>query len=134
MNAIEPAKTQWASPVILAPNKDGTLRFCVDYRKLNVGTTSDSYPSPRMDECIESLGDAQAFSFVDEKSANRQIEVDRSDREKTAFTSQHGLQKFTCIPFSVKKAPTTSQRHTEFIPSSVKYQFALVYLDYIVTF
>jgi hypothetical protein len=55
---IEPATSEWASPVILVPKPDGSLRFCIDYRKLNAITVRDTYPLPRMDECIDYLGDA----------------------------------------------------------------------------
>ena len=54
---IEPTSAEWASPVVFVPKKDGTMRFRVDYRKLNAVTVRDSYPLPRMDECIDSLGD-----------------------------------------------------------------------------
>ena len=62
---IEPASAEWASPVFFIPKKDGTLRFCVDCRRLNSLTRRDSYPIPRMDECIDSLGDATIFSTLD---------------------------------------------------------------------
>ena len=63
---IEPAaRSAWASPVVLAPKKDGTLRFCVDYRRLNAMSVRDSYPLPRMDECIDSLGEANVFTTLD---------------------------------------------------------------------
>ena len=51
----EPSNSEWANPVVLAPKPDGTLAFCVDYRKLNELNIRDSYPIPRMDECIDSL-------------------------------------------------------------------------------
>ena len=62
-DVIEAAAEEWASPVVLVPKPDGTLRFCVDYRKLNALTPRDTYPLPRMDECIDSLGDATIFTL-----------------------------------------------------------------------
>ena len=88
---IEPSKSAWASPVVLAPKKDGTLRFCVDYRKLNAVTIRDSYPIPRMDECIDSLGEATIFTTLDCNSCYWQIPVAEADKEKTAFVSHTGL-------------------------------------------
>ena len=61
IDVIEPATSEWAAPVVFAPKKDGLLRFCVDYRRLNAVTVRDSYPIPWMHECIDSLGDAQVF-------------------------------------------------------------------------
>ena len=55
---IEPAQSEWSSPIVLAPKHDGTLRFCVDYRRLNNATIPDTYPLPLMDDCIDSLGEA----------------------------------------------------------------------------
>jgi len=65
MDVIEPASGEWASPVVMVPKPDGSVRFCIDYRKLNLMTIKDSYPIPRMDECIDSLGDARVFSTLD---------------------------------------------------------------------
>ena len=64
-DVIKPTSSEWGFPVVLVPMKDGTLRFCVDYRLLNVVTKKDSYPVPRMDECIDSLGEATIFSTLD---------------------------------------------------------------------
>jgi len=65
MEVIEPASGEWASPVVMVPNLDGSVRFCIDYRKLNLMTIKDAYPIPRVDECIDSLRDARVFSTLD---------------------------------------------------------------------
>jgi hypothetical protein len=62
---IEPASSEWASPVVLVPKPNGSLRFSVDYRRFSPLKIRDSYPLPRMDECIDSLGDACVFTTMD---------------------------------------------------------------------
>jgi Reverse transcriptase (RNA-dependent DNA polymerase) len=102
---IEPSTSEWASPVVLVPKPDGSMRFCIDYRRLNAITVRDSYPLPRMDECIDSLGDARVFSTLDCNSGYWQIPVNPGDREKTTFTSHEGLYKFLRMPFGLRNAP-----------------------------
>ena len=88
---IEPANTDWASTVVLVPKTDGSLRFCIDYRRLNAMTVRDAYPIPRMDEFIDSLGDAVIFSTLEFNSDYWQIPMSDEDRDKTAFVSHWGL-------------------------------------------
>ena len=83
---IEPANSEWASPVVLVTKPDGSVRFRVDYRKLNSLTVKDTYPLPRMDECIDSMGEAQFFTALDANSGYWQIPVAKEDRDKTTFT------------------------------------------------
>jgi hypothetical protein len=96
---IEPATSEWASPVVLVLKPDGFMRFCIDYRRLNTVTVRDSYPLPRMDECIDSLGDARVFSTLDCNSGYWQIPVSPQYKEKTTFTSHEGLFQF-CVCLS----------------------------------
>ena len=80
---IEPVISEWDSPNVLVAKPDGSTRFCVDYRKLNAITVRDSYPLPRMDECIDSLGDATIFATLYCNSGYWQMPVRPEDREKT---------------------------------------------------
>lgn len=79
-NLMEPAQTEWASPVYFVREMDGTLRFCVDYWKSNTVTVSSSYRFPRMDECIKSLGSAQLLSTMESNSGYWQIGDNKRDR------------------------------------------------------
>lgn len=92
---------------IFAPKKDGSLHFSIDYRRLNALMIPDSYPIPRMDECIDSLRSAKIFSTLDANSGYWKIEIDPRDRDKTTFTSHHGLYRFVRMPLGLKNAPET---------------------------
>jgi len=131
---IEPAISEWASPVVLVPKPDGKMRFCVDYRKLNAITVRDTYPLPRMDECIDSLGDATLFSTLDCNSGYWQIPVSPEDIEKTTFTCHEGLFWFLRMPFGLRNAPATFQRTMDILLSGLKWKTCLVYLDDIIIF
>lgn len=65
MGVIEPSSGEWPSLIVLVPKSDGTMRFCIDYRKLNERTVRDSYPLTRMDDCLDSLGEAQNVSTTE---------------------------------------------------------------------
>jgi len=65
LEVIEPSQSQWARPVVFIPKPYGSPRLCIDYRQLNERTVRGSYPLPRMDDCLYSLGDAQFFSTLD---------------------------------------------------------------------
>ena len=131
---IEPANTEWASPVVLEPKPDGSIRFCIDYRRLNAMNVIDAYPIPIMDECIDSLGDAVIFSTLDCNSGYWKIPMSDEDRDKTAFVSHCGLFRWLRMPFGLKNAPGTFQRAADVILAGVKWQFALVYLDDIIIY
>ena len=128
---IETANTDWASPVVLVPKPDGSLRFFTDYRRLNAMTIRYAYPISRMEEFIDSLGDAVIFSTLDCNSGYFQIPMDYEDRNKTGFVSHCGLFRWLRMPFGLKKDPANFQRSADLILVAFKWRFALVYLVYI---
>eukprot|EP00173_Palmaria_palmata_P000458 Plantae.Rhodophyta-Palmaria_palmata.ctg1209.p1 GENE.Plantae.Rhodophyta-Palmaria_palmata.ctg1209~~Plantae.Rhodophyta-Palmaria_palmata.ctg1209.p1 ORF type:complete len:666 (+),score=133.55 Plantae.Rhodophyta-Palmaria_palmata.ctg1209:1587-3584(+) len=134
LDVIEPSQAEWASPVVLVPKSDGSTRFCIDYRRLNSLTKRDSYPLPRMDEFIDSLGDASFFTTLDANSGYWQVLMDEASRDKTSFTCHAGFYRFKRLPFGLINAPATFQRALDLILSGVRYEFALVYLDDIIIF
>ena len=87
---IQPSASAWASPIVLVPKRDGSLRFCVDYRKVNSITKKDVYPLPRIDDILDTLSEARYFSTLDLASGFWQIEMDPATREKTAFITHCG--------------------------------------------
>jgi Reverse transcriptase (RNA-dependent DNA polymerase) len=129
LKVVEPASGPWASPVVLIPKPDGSVRFCVDYRRLNSVTSKDSYALPRIDDSIDSLGGAQYFTTLDANSGYWQIVVSPEDQDKTTFTTHRGLYRFKRLPFGLVSAPATFQRAIDVILSSVRFQCALTYLD-----
>ena len=126
---VQPSKSPWASPVVLVPKKDGSLRFCVDYRKLNSITRKDVYPLPRVDDIFDTLNGARYFTSLDLASGYWQVELDEHAREKSAFTTYHGLYEFVRMPFGLCNAPATFQRVMQAVLAGLTWQSCFVYLD-----
>ena len=129
---IEPSTSPWSSPVVLVAKKNATLRFCVDYRKLNEATLKDSYPLPRIDDTLDALGGSHWFSTLDLKSGYWQVAMDPADKEKTAFTIGGGLWHFRVMPFGLWNAPATFERLMDHILAGLPWSVCLVYLDDII--
>lgn len=100
------------SALHLVQKKDGSYRPCVDYRRLNDVTIRDAYPLVRIDDCLQFLQGSRYFTTIDLKSGYWQLRVAEEDRDKTTFTSRHGLYRFLVMPFGLKNAPASFQRMT----------------------
>ena len=131
---IEPSASPWSSPVVLVKKKDGSMRFCVDYRKLNDVTKKDSYPLPRINDSLDRLEGAKWFSTLDLSSGYWQIEMDGQDMEKTAFATESGFFHFNVMPFGLCNAPATFERLMEQVLHGLQWEACLVYLDDIIVF
>ena len=98
---IQPSNSPWASPVVLVRKKDGTHRFCVDYREVNAVTKKDKFPLPRVDDLLDQLGKAQYFSTLYLASGYWQIKVHPESQAKTAH---QGLHEFCVMPLGLTNA------------------------------
>lgn len=131
---IQESSSPWAAPVILVKKKDGSWRFCVDYRRLNSVTKKDVYPLPRIDDVIDCLHSASYFSSVDLRSGYWQIPMHSADKEKTAFTTPDGLFEFNVMPFGLCNAPATFERFMDTVLRGLKWEICLCYLDDVIIF
>ena len=129
---IEPSTSEWSAPIVLVKKKDGSLRLCVDYRKLNHISEGDAYPMPRIDELIDRVGGSTYISTLDLTKGYWQVPVAESDRPKTAFSTPFGLYQFNTMPFGLQGAPATFQRLMDCVIQGL--EFAASYIDDLIVF
>lgn len=131
---IKPSESEWTAPLVLAPKEDEGFRFFLDYRMVNEATARDSYPMPRMDDCIDSLGEVRYFTTLDPKSGYCQIPVGEEDTPVTAFSTYDRLYEYTRMPFGLKNAPATFQRALAIVLLGYRWQTCLVYIDDVIVY
>ena len=129
---IQPSASAWASAPVLVRKKDGSVRYAIDYRKLNSKTVKDAYPLPLISECIDALQGNNWFHALDLAAGYWQIVLDPKDAHKSAFITRHGLFEYTRMPFGLCNAPATFQRVMHLVLRGMVWKKLLVYLDDVV--
>jgi transposase InsO family protein len=126
---IEPSSSPYGAPIIFVKKKDGTLRMCCDWRKLNAQTIKSRYPLPRIDELLDALQGATCFSSLDLQSGYHQIRIDPSDAPKTAFTTPFGHYQWNVMSFGLCNAPSIFQSTMNKVLAPLLRKGVLVYMD-----
>ena len=132
---IWPSNSPWCNAVVLVRKKDGSLHFCIDFRKLNSLTVKDSHPLPHICETLESLPGAAHYSKFDMNSGFWQVPMDKESKQYTAFTlGSMGLYECESMPFGLCNAPPTSQRLMQNCLGELNLTYCLIYLDDVIVF
>ncbi|CAF1483246.1 unnamed protein product [Rotaria sordida] len=131
---IEESTSPWSSPIVLVRKKDGSVRFCIDFRKLNNITTKDAFPIPRIDDIFDHLSQAEYYTTIDFKSGYFQVGLDQKDRPKTAFSTRDQHYQFTVLPQGVTNDPPAFQRIVSQILGPTRWQYSLAYLDDVIIY
>ena len=107
---IEKSQSEWSSPCILVPKPDKSYRMCTDFRKVNSVTKTDSYPIPRIDDCIDKVGHAKYVTKIDLLKGFWQVPLTDRAKEASAFVTSNQLYQYKVMPFGMKNSPATFQR------------------------
>uniref|UniRef100_A0A3B3R4V1 Gypsy retrotransposon integrase-like protein 1 n=1 Tax=Paramormyrops kingsleyae TaxID=1676925 RepID=A0A3B3R4V1_9TELE len=131
---IRESESPFASPIVVVRKKDGSVRLCIDFRKLNLQTIKDAYALPRLEETFSALVGSRWFSVLDLKSGYYQIEMEESDKPKTAFVCPLGFWEFNRMPQGITNAPSTFQRLMEKCVGEMNLREVLVFIDDLIIF
>ena len=130
---IQPSCSAYNSPLVPVTKKDGGIRLCLDFRKLNNEIIDDKHPLPNMQTIMQQLGESQIFTSLDLRMGYHQVPLAEEAREKTAFCTPYGMwEYYTCVPFGLKTAPAALQKMINNILHGLVGKIAQVYLDDII--
>ena len=133
--AIRPSQSPWCNAVVLVRKKDGGLRFCIDFHRLNSQTKKDAYPLPRMQETMESMVGTQFFSTMDLKSGFWQVKMAKDSQQYTTFmVGSMGVYEFLRMPYGLCNTLATFQRLMQNCLAELNLTYALIYLDNVIVF
>jgi transposase InsO family protein len=131
---IAPGSAPFAAPILFARKGDGSLRFCIDYRKLNLITWKDRYPLPLIDETLARLGKARIFTKLDIRQAFHRIRIHPDSEDLTTFRTRYGTYKMKVVPFGLTNGPATYQRYMNDVLFDYLDDFCTAYLDDIIIY
>jgi exodeoxyribonuclease III len=131
---IEPSASPFASSILLVPKKDGTTRFCIDYRALNACTRKDGYVMPRVDDSLSALLGSQYFTSLDLTAAFNQIPIPPEHRDMTLFSTPDGTWRYTRMPFGLINGPAIFTRFIDTVLAGLKWSVCMVYMDDILVY
>ncbi len=126
---IEESTSEWASSPVLIRKRDGSVRWCIDYRALNKVTVKDVFPLPLVDDCLDTLACNNWFSKLDANSAYWQVGIKPEDRSKTAFHTKYGLYEHVKMGFGLCNAPATYARVMNLVLRGLNWKTVLAFLD-----
>ena len=131
---IRDSVSPWASPICLVSKKDGGVRLCVDYRKVNELVKPDGFPLPRIQDCLDAVAGSKWFSTFDLTSGYYQVPLKEDDIPKSAFVCKYGHYEMTRMPFGLNSAASTFQRTMELALQGLQWVTCLIYIDDIVVY
>ena len=131
---IKESNSAWSSPVELVTKKDGSQRFCVDYRMVNAVTVPSAFPLPCIDDTLDALAGVKWFATLDLASGYCQVPMDPSSSDKAAFVTASGLYEWTVMPMGLTSAPSTFERLMESVLKGLKLKTCLIYLDDVIIY
>ena len=131
---IRPSISSWGAPILFVKKKDGSLRFCIDYRQLKRVTIRNQYPLPWIDELFDQLQGSRVYSNIDLRSGYHQLRVQESDVPKTAFRTRYGHYVFLVMLFGLPNAPTTFMDLMNQVFQPYLDRFVIVFIDDILVY
>ena len=128
-DVIEGSSSPWSFQLLPVKKKNGKIRWCIDFRKLNDATIKDAYPLPNIDDLMARLAGNKVFTTLDQTGAYHVVPIKKEDREKTAFQTPFGLYQFKAMAFGLCNAPSTYSRLIRKVLEDIPQEIALAYLD-----
>jgi hypothetical protein len=131
---IHPSASSWGSPILFVDKRDGTIRLCADYRRLNEVTIKNKYPLPKIEDLFDQLNGAKVFSKIDLRMGYHQLKVRESNIPKTAFTTRYGLFEYAIMSFGLTNAPAYFMNLMNKVFMKFLDKFVVVFIDDILVY